>query len=158
MEDQGWLAWFAIAAVLGEPITIYGDGKQIRDVLHVNDLVRAYEAAYDCRQSIGGQAFNIGGGPANTLSLLELVKLLEDELHLPLPLRRGDWRPGDQPVFVCKIEKAQRMLGWYPHIAVKDGVRQLIRWVSENKSLFSRSTRNVEESSARHNELCLPVR
>ena len=136
IEDQGWVAWFTIAAVLGKPITIYGDGKQIRDVLHVGDLARAYEAAYRHRDRASGQAFNIGGGPGNTLSLLELLNYLETELGIPIPLRWSDWRPGDQPVFVCNLAKAERLLDWQPQIGVRDGVHQLIQWVRDNKALF----------------------
>jgi CDP-paratose 2-epimerase len=95
IEDQGWVAWFTIAAVLGKQITIYGDGKQIRDVLHVDDLARAYEAAYEHRDAVAGQAFNIGGGPTNTMSLRELLAYLEAELAIEIPLQWSDWRPGD---------------------------------------------------------------
>ena len=136
IEDQGWVAWFTIAAVLGKTITIYGDGKQIRDVLQVDDLARAYEAAYQRRGQASGQAFNIGGGSGNTMSLLELLGYLETELGIQIPLRWSDWRPGDQPVFVCNVAKAERLLGWRPQIGVKDGVRQLIHWVRENRGLF----------------------
>jgi len=137
IEDQGWVAWFSIAAVLGKPITIYGNGKQIRDVLHVDDLARAYEAAYAHRDAVAGQAFNIGGGPGNTMSLRELLAHLEAELGARIPLQWSDWRPGDQPVFVCNIAKARRMLEWQPSIGVKDGVRQLIHWVRDNAGLFA---------------------
>ena len=116
IEDQGWIAWFAIAAILGKPITIYGDGKQIRDALHVKDLARAYELAFEHRDRVGGQAFNIGGGPDNTLSLLELIAYLEEDLGIAIPLAWGDWRAGDQPVFVCALDKAERLLGWKPAI------------------------------------------
>lgn len=136
IEDQGWVAWFTIAAVLDKSITIYGDGKQIRDILQVEDLARAYEAAYRHRDRASGQAFNIGGGPGNTLSLLELLGYLEAELGVQIPLRWSDWRPGDQPVFVCNLDKAERLLGWRPQISVREGVRQLIHWVGENKALF----------------------
>jgi len=136
IEDQGWVAWFTIAAILGKTITIYGDGKQIRDVLHVADLARAYEAAYERRDDINGQAFNIGGGPGNTLSLLELVALLEEDLGISVPLQWRDRRPGDQPVFVCGLDKAQRLLEWQPKIPVREGVGQLIGWVRDNRRLF----------------------
>jgi CDP-paratose 2-epimerase len=136
VEDQGWVAWFAIAAVLGRQITIFGDGKQIRDVLHVDDLARAYEAAIDNRAAARGEAFNIGGGPENTLSLLELLEALQRELRLNIPLQWGDWRPGDQPVFVCDIGKVNERLGWRPVIGVKDGVDSLVHWVRQNQELF----------------------
>ena len=138
IEDQGWVAWFTIAAILGKPITIYGDGKQTRDALHVRDLARAYQAAFERREAVSGQAINIGGGPGNTLSLLELIGLLEENLKISVPLQWSDWRPGDQPVFVCGLEKAQRMLEWQPTIPVCEGVVELIRWVRDNKNLFER--------------------
>jgi CDP-paratose 2-epimerase len=136
IEDQGWVAWFVIAAVLGKQITIYGDGKQTRDVLNVEDLARAYEAAYEHRDSVKGQAFNIGGGPKNILSLLELHELLKQELGISIPLQWSDWRPGDQPVFVCALDKAERLLEWKPQIGVRQGVSQLIGWVRQNERLF----------------------
>jgi CDP-paratose 2-epimerase len=137
IEDQGWVAWFTIAAILGKQITIYGDGKQIRDVLHVKDLIQAYAAAIKNQEAAGGRAFNIGGGPHNTMSLRELLSYLETELGQEIPLRWADWRPGDQPVFVSNINKAQQTLGWEPKISVSDGVKHLITWVRENKELFS---------------------
>ena len=137
IEDQGWVAWFTIAAVLGKTITIYGDGKQIRDVLHVEDLARAYEAAYVNRDRVNGQALNIGGGPGNTMSLLELLAYLEDELKMKIPLKWDQWRPGDQPVFVCDLTRAREQLGWQPSIPVREGVKSLSRWVADNASLFA---------------------
>lgn len=137
IEDQGWVAWFTIAAVLGKKITIYGDGKQIRDVLHVNDLVRAYEAAIEHQDQASGQAFNIGGGPGNTMSLLELLAYLQDELKIEIPLQWDTWRPGDQPVFVCNLTKAKSLLGWEPKISVRQGVKDLSQWVHQNAELFS---------------------
>lgn len=136
VEDQGWVAWFIIAAVLGKPITIFGDGKQVRDVLHVDDLVAAYAAAIDKRADMAGEAFNIGGGPTNTLSLLELLVMLERELGAKIPLQWDDWRPGDQPVFVCNIEKARKVLGWQPAIGVQAGVTTLMQWVKGHRELF----------------------
>jgi CDP-paratose 2-epimerase len=138
VEDQGWVAWFIIASVLGREITIYGDGRQIRDVLHVDDLARSYEAAWERRDVAAGQAFNIGGGPSNTMSLLELVSYLEADLGVTISLKWNDWRPGDQPVFVCNLDKAKRLLDWAPAIGAREGVRQLISWVRENKQLFHR--------------------
>lgn len=137
IEDQGWVAWFTIAAVLGKTITIYGDGKQIRDVLHVADLARAYEAAFLARDRVRGQALNIGGGPANTMSLIELLDYIKDALGIDVPRKYADWRPGDQPVFVCNLARARDLMGWVPTISVREGVKDLAQWVSENKPLFA---------------------
>jgi CDP-paratose 2-epimerase len=137
IEDQGWIAWFVIAAMLGKPITIYGNGRQIRDALHVTDLARAYELAFEYRDRVAGHAINIGGGPDNTLSLLELIAHIEEILGISIPLAWGEWRAGDQPVFVCDLDKAKGLLDWKPEIGVREGVRDLIVWVSRNKHLFS---------------------
>ena len=137
IEDQGWVAWFTIAAMLDKEITVYGDGKQIRDVLHVDDLVAAYQAAILNQDSVNGQAINIGGGPGNTLSLLELLKYLETNLDKKINTAWDEWRPGDQPVFVCDLTKAKQALNWEPKYSVDQGVVKLIHWVRENADLFS---------------------
>lgn len=137
VEDQGWVAWFTIAAMLDKEITVYGDGKQIRDVLHVDDLVAAYQAAVENRSAVSGQAINIGGGPNNTLSLLELLDYLEKTLGKKITPVWDDWRPGDQPVFVCDLTKAQQLLGWSPKYSVDIGVVKLINWVKDNAGLFA---------------------
>jgi CDP-paratose 2-epimerase len=137
IEDQGWVAWFVIAAVMGRPITIYGDGKQIRDLLHVSDLIRAYDLAVEKIDVAAGQVYNLGGGAANTLAIwTEFGPMLEELVGHPIPVARGDWRPGDQRVFVADIRKAARELGWMPQVGVRDGIRKLFEWVRENKNLF----------------------
>ncbi len=137
IEDQGWVAWFVIAAVTGRPITIYGDGKQVRDLLHVSDLIRAYDLAIEHIERAAGQIYNLGGGPANTLSIwAEFGPLLERLLGRPIPVAYDDWRPGDQRVFIADIRKAERDLGWQPQIGVEEGVRRLFEWVKEHRTLF----------------------
>jgi len=138
IEDQGWVAWFVIAAVMGRPITIYGDGKQIRDLLHVSDLTRAYDLAVEKIDSAAGRVYNLGGGPSNTLAIWsEFGPMLEELVGHPIPIGRGDWRPGDQRVFVADVRKAERELGWKPQIGVEEGIRKLFEWVRDNKNLFS---------------------
>jgi len=137
IEDQGWVAWFVIAAVTGRPLAIYGDGKQVRDLLHVYDLLDAYDAAIERQDQVRGQVFNLGGGPDNTLSIwAEFGPLLEKLLGKPMPVTRGAWRPGDQKVFVADIRKARRVLGWKPNYGVEKGIRQLFDWVTQNQNLF----------------------
>ena len=136
IEDQGWVAWFTIAAMLNKEITIYGDGKQIRDVLHVDDLVLAYQAVIENRKVVSGQAINIGGGPDNTMSLLELLNYLEQTLEKKIRPKWDVWRPGDQPVFVCDLSKAKTLLDWTPQYSVDNGVVKLINWVRSNAELF----------------------
>ena len=137
IEDQGWVAWFVIATVMGRPITIYGDGKQIRDLLHVSDLIRAYDLAVEKIDVTAGQVYNLGGGSANTLSIwTEFGPMLEELVGHPIQVARGDWRPGDQKVFVADIRKAERELGWKPQVGVEKGIRKLFEWVQENRELF----------------------
>ena len=138
IEDQGWVAWFVIAAVLGRPITIYGDGKQVRDVLHVEDLLDAYDAAVETIDVAAGRVYNIGGGPENVMSVwAEFGPMLEKLLGRKIEVARGDWRPGDQKVFYADIRKAERELSWKPQIRVDQGVERLFEWVKENQGLFS---------------------
>lgn len=137
IEDQGWVAWFIIAAVMGRPMTIYGDGKQVRDILHVYDLIRAYDLAVEKIDVARGRVYNLGGGPANVMSIwAEFRPRLESMLGKKLDPARGDWRPGDQRVFYADISKARHELGWEPKIGVEEGVRMLFDWVVSNKELF----------------------
>ena len=138
IEDQGWLAWFIIAALKQRRISIYGDGKQVRDVLFIDDLLDAYAAAVSRIDHAAGQVFNIGGGPANTLSVwAEFGPLLEELLGRPVPVVRADWRPGDQRIYVSDIRKADRVLGWAPRVSVRDGVARLFHWIRDNEALFA---------------------
>lgn len=134
LEDQGWVAWFTIAALLDRPITIYGDGKQVRDVLHVSDLVRVYDSFVNSNLKHG--VFNVGGGPNNTLSLLELLDMLETLTGKRANTVYSEWRPGDQRVYISDITSAQERLGWRPEVSPREGVRKLVDWVNHNKDLF----------------------
>jgi CDP-paratose 2-epimerase len=139
VEDQGWVAWFAIAAVTGKSITIYGNGKQVRDLLYVDDLVRAFLIATEKIDITKGQVYNLGGGPGNTLSIwAEFGPLLKDLVGKAIvPAGFADWRPGDQPVFVANVEKAQREWGWSPQVGVRAGIGRLVEWVKQNRELFA---------------------
>jgi len=137
VEDQGWVAWFIIAVQRNHPITIYGDGKQVRDLLYVDDLVNAYETAVAHIDQAAGQIYNVGGGPNNTLSIwCEFQPLLEKLAGHPIPVTRGDWRPGDQRIYVSNIAKAKRELGWEPQVNVEAGITKLYNWVAANRTLF----------------------
>lgn len=136
MEDQGWLAWFSIRAQQGKPLSIFGDGKQVRDVLYVEDLIAAYDAAVGHIETTSGKAYNIGGGPGNALSLLELVKILNRRFGRTLDCKFEDWRPGDQPVFVSNIAKAKADFGWQPSVCIEQGIVQLTDWIKANEGLF----------------------
>jgi len=133
-EDQGWLAWFSIRFFLGKPIMIYGDGKQIRDVLWVGDLVRAFEAFINSGHK--SEIFNIGGGEQNTLSLLELVSKLEKIYNKKVKVGFKDWRKFDQKVYVSDISKVKKRLGWKPEVNVPEGLYRLSHWINENSYLF----------------------
>ncbi len=134
IEDQGWVAWFAIAALLKKNITIYGDGKQVRDVLYVKDVVRLYDAFLKSNKKWG--VYNAGGGKDNTMSLLEYLAMLEKELKVTIKPEFSEWRPSDQKVFIADISKAKNELGWVPQVNPEHGVRNLIEWVKANKSIF----------------------
>lgn len=136
IEDQGWVAWFCIATALGKPVTIYGDGRQVRDVLFIDDLVRAYEQAYMHINRISGRTYNMGGGDRFTLSLHELIGLLEKFSGRSIPLSYSDWRPGDQKVYVGDVSLAGKDFGWKPVINPVDGVKKLYDWVCGNRILF----------------------
>jgi CDP-paratose 2-epimerase len=132
VEDQGWLAWFTIAAMMGRPITIYGTGKQIRDVLFVDDVVKLYELAIDSQDIVNGKAYNVGGGPTNTLSLIELLDHMEEKMGYSPELQYAEPRAGDQPVFVADIRRAKNELGWEPQVTVEAGIEQMHQWLKDN--------------------------
>ncbi|MEW6233204.1 MAG: SDR family NAD(P)-dependent oxidoreductase [Chloroflexota bacterium] len=138
MEDQGWVAWFMIAAVTGKPITIYGDGKQVRDILYISDLLDAYEAAIQYIDSAAGQVYNIGGGPENTLAVWsEFGPVLARFIGREVPVTYHAWRPGDQKVYISDISKAARDLRWRPKVSCAQGLELLFDWIQTNKERFT---------------------
>jgi CDP-paratose 2-epimerase len=145
VEDQGWVAHFVIASLMGGPIMIYGDGRQVRDVLFIDDLLDAYDRAIDRIDVSRGQAYNVGGGPANVSSLLELIYRLESRVDRAITLSFRDWRPGDQKVYISGIGKAERDLGWRPTTSVADGVELLCQWVEANRTLFEDGRRATDD-------------
>jgi CDP-paratose 2-epimerase len=119
-------------------LNIYGDGKQVRDLLYIDDLLDAYDAVLAQIENAAGKIYNLGGGMENAISVWqEFGPLLENLIGHELPVIRGDWRPGDQRVFIADIRKAERELGWRPKVNVEEGVTRLIEWVRENKELFN---------------------
>lgn len=138
--DQGWIGWFVEQALETKgnptrpPFSISGDGKQVRDILFASDLTTLYFKAVECANRASGQAFNIGGGMENSLSLLELFAFLEQELDIKLNYHHLPWRNGDQKVFVADIAKAKELIGWSPKVLKNDGLREMIRWVQELRS------------------------
>ncbi len=127
--DQGWMSYFAINKVLGKPVTIYGDGKQIRDAVHADDVVRLLEmegkALLSGTPDIKGEVFNVGGGYENTTSLLELCDMWQIKPSF------GPWREADQKVFYCNVSKAERVLGWKPERGIRSGLDDLYAWTEK---------------------------
>ena len=131
-EDQGWVAHFIIKAILGERINIYGDGKQVRDILEVGDLISAYKLVVENVEKCKGEIFNIGGGIKNTFSLLEFVEFLEKKLNRKIELEFYNWRPGDQKVFISDNRKLEKLTGWKIKKNKNEGVENLINWIKKN--------------------------
>lgn len=134
VEDQGWVAWFTIATILGKPLTIFGNGKQVRDVLYVTDLIDIYDRFINSNLKHG--VFNTGGGAANTISLLELLELLKEYTGKNSTINFDDWRPSDQKVFISDISNASKALEWKPKVSPAQGVKKLVDWVMTNKERF----------------------
>jgi|SRR3989344_3167991 len=132
-EDHGWVANFSIRSALGWPITIYGTGKQVRDILYATDVATAFDAFYKARKP---GIYNIGGGPDFSISLLECINEIRDILKKDIEVKFAESRHGDLQYFVCDITKAKRELKWKPHVSPRKGVENLISWVQENKRLF----------------------
>jgi CDP-paratose 2-epimerase len=132
-EDQGWVAHFLIRALRGEPITIYGDGRQVRDVLFVDDLVEAFHRAWTHIDSIRGRAFNIGGGPTNTISLIELLDMISLLRGTPPEIAMEGWRAGDQRYYVSNTSAFTAATGWRPRITPRAGVEALHGWLVEQR-------------------------
>jgi CDP-paratose 2-epimerase len=129
IEDQGWIAWFIIAHLTGKPITVYGDGKQVRDVLYVQDLVMFYETLINDIERVKGNAFNMGGGMDKALSLMQFFKILEDISGHPVDFTYSDWRPGDQCVFISDNSKARTLCNFSPKITHRDGIEKIYHWL-----------------------------
>jgi CDP-paratose 2-epimerase len=136
VEDQGWVAWLTIAAEQRRPIRIYGDGKQVRDVLFIDDLLDAFDAAFTRIDRAAGRVYNVGGGPANAVSIREFLAYLAARAGAPLDVTYHPWRPGDQRVFVSDIRRSRADLEWYPKTDWRHGAHLLCGWVAENATLF----------------------
>lgn len=135
--DQGWIGWFCQQALAiksdpsRRPFTIAGNGKQVRDVLHAEDAVRLYTSCIDIADTLKGEVFNVGGGMANSLSLLELFSILEQELHIRMDYEQLPPRESDQKVFVADISKVKQYVGWSPTVDCLSGVRKMLQWSAE---------------------------
>ena len=135
-EDQGWVAHFLIRALEGKPITLYGDGMQVRDILFVEDLVNAFQTAQASIERLSGQAFNIGGGSDNTVSLLNLIDLIGETYGTQPEVRFDEWRPGDQRYYVSDTRKFADATGWAARTDAPRGIERLASWLRETRGLF----------------------
>ena len=142
-EDQGWVAHFVRQAMKGEAITIYGDGKQVRDLLFAGDLVCAMRLAQENMDACSGTAFNLGGGPENSTSLLELITQLRSLLGGPVTIERGPERLADQRWYVADTSKIRKTLGWTPTTTIRQGLKALYRWYLEHPSLIEHAEAQV---------------
>ena len=134
-QDQGWISWFIISSLSKRTINIYGNGKQVRDVLYIDDLIRAYDLAISNSSNIKGEAFNIGGGSSNSISLIECINMISEILDSKVEYNFSDPRPGDQKIFVSDISKISKALNWEPTYSVKKGVGNLIKWTKTELDL-----------------------
>jgi CDP-paratose 2-epimerase len=134
-EDQGWVAWFIIATIYKRPITIYGDGKQVRDILYISDLIDAFEKFINSNRKC--DLFNIGGGKDNTLSLLEFLDEIENIIGKRPYVEFSNWRPSDQKVYISDISKLEKILNWRVKIGIHEGIEKLTKWVRDNACYFS---------------------
>ena len=138
-EDQGWVAHFLYSALEGKPLRIYGDGRQVRDVLYVEDLLCAFEAAYENREHTAGQIYNIGGGEENSVSLLELMDRVEELTGARAGYNLGEQRVGDQLVYVTNHDKFSRVTGWQPKVSLDGILKGIYRWYRGNRELLAPS-------------------
>ena len=132
VEDQGWVAWFTIAHSLGMPLTLYGNGKQVRDLLHIDDLIDLYLRCVERMDRVAGGIYNVGGGPRHSASLLEVIDRLATLSGRRPSYAFEPWRPGDQPIFVSDVSQAGRDFDWAPTIGIDDGLTRLYRWVQDH--------------------------
>lgn len=139
-EDQGWVAHFIYSALQGKAISIYGDGHQVRDVLAVQDLLAAFAAAYENRATTAGQVYNIGGGPNNATSLLELLNSIERSLHVRTKYRFRPARPGDQPIYITDFSKFSKHANWRPEIRLSQTIDDISSWYNANRPAFVPTT------------------
>jgi CDP-paratose 2-epimerase len=129
IEEQGWLAWFCISLLENKPVKIFGNGKQVRDVLYIDDLVNAYELAIDNIEETEGQVYNIGGGKNYAISIWQLFEILEMGLAKKFIYSFEDWRAGDQKIYISDISKALIDFGWFPEINPERGIEKLAYWI-----------------------------
>lgn len=135
-EDQGWIAHFLISSLLWRPLTVYGDGMQVRDILYVDDLARLFEMTLERLDVAAGSVYNVGGGERNNISLLDLLEFIEEFLGRKVTVRFDAWRPGDQLIYISNLSKVKGDLGWAPQVDKADGLRRMFQWLEDHRTLF----------------------
>lgn len=150
VEEQGWVAWFCTAFALGYTITIFGNGKQVRDLLYITDVVEAFDLALDNIDKVAGLGINLGGGRENAVSLLEVIAYLEQLSGRKVDIRFTDWRPFDNKCYYTDITLAKKLLGWVPKVSWRDGIRMTYEWVKENLKVIEEVYRSKEGRSLKH--------
>ena len=138
IEDQGWLAWFVIASILGKKITIFGDGRQVRDLLYIDDLNRLFEIIANNKKHKRENVYNVGGGNNFSLSILELIDYLKKTKNPKIKLGYKKWRLGDQKIYISDNSKLNKNFGWKPKISPNVGIKKLISWVNKNKNIIQK--------------------
>jgi CDP-paratose 2-epimerase len=139
IEEQGWLAWFCNALIFDKPVTIYGDGKQVRDVLYIDDLVKAYSLAFKNIKKTRGKAYTVGGGPKFSLSIWELFEILEKFSCKKFNYKFSSWRPGDQKIYISDLSSAKKDFKWSQKVPPQEGVKRLYNWIYQNKNLIKKA-------------------
>ena len=142
VEDQGWVAWLSYAAKIGKTIDVYGNGKQVRDMLYVEDLVKAYYKAFELIEDSSGNAFNIGGGPTNSLSILEYIDILSKKYSKNIEFKFSPKRTGDQDIFISNNSKVKKFLGWTPQTGYDSGISKMIDWQEKNFEILNQKIFN----------------
>lgn len=136
VEDQGWLSWFAIAGMIGKKITVYGNGKQVRDVLYIDDLINAYQLAENKIHLTAGHVFNIGGGYDNRISVINAIDKISRQTNRQVKIRYEKVREGDQKIYISDNTKAEKYFGWKPKVNIDTGFLNMVNWIRKNKSIF----------------------
>jgi CDP-paratose 2-epimerase len=147
-EDQGWVAHFLISALEEKPVVIYGNGKQVRDILFVEDLIDAFELAAKNIDNVSGEVFNIGGGPENSVSLIEILEMIKEKTGREMPVSFEKWRRGDQLYYVSDTSRFKDATGWKPKFSVEKGISALTSWLCETRNIKPGMTQTSEKEIA----------
>ena len=138
IEDHGWIVWLTIKSYFGKKIKIFGNGKQVRDALYIDDLVRLFFKLSKSKKNTN-KIYNIGGGSRNSTSLLELINILDKKMNKKNKFKKFKWRPGDQKIYISDISKIKKEYNWYPKISFSDGLDKIIGWINKNEMIIKKT-------------------